>query len=388
MKKLAIISSHPIQYNVPLFIKLSSLSTLQVKVFYTWGQAQGKVYDPGFGKVREWDIPLLNGYEYEFLDNTARDPGSHHFNGIINPDILVKLKIYAPDAILIFGWSFKSHYKVIRNFSGKATLIFRGDSTLKDETGFFRIKKFIRRIFLKWVYSHIDYALYVGQANKEYFMRHGLKEKQMIFAPHAIDNERFKDREAYELAALQWRRELGIDSQNIVFLFAGKLEPKKDPELLLNAFMKCKSNQIRLIFAGNGVLEERLMKKAEADNRVLFLPFQNQSRMPILYRLGNVFILPSKGPGETWGLSINEAMASSRAVIVSDQCGCATDLVKNGQNGFVFKSGSESQLMEYINTLANHIDYVNAFGKVSGLIINEWNYDKIVLAVQQLVQQL
>ncbi len=58
--------------------------------------------------------------------------------------------------------------------------------------------------------------------------------------------------------------------------------------------------------------------------------------MPILYRLGNVFCLPSKGPGETWGLAVNEAMASSRPVIVSNKVGCAADLVSEGANGYLF----------------------------------------------------
>src|SRR5665647_1236493 len=102
MKRLAIVTTHPIQYNAPLFELLSQRKNIEIKVFYTWGESvlQEK-YDPGFGKVIQWDIPLLKGYEYEFLKNTADDKGSHHFNGIINPHIIDSIKNYNPDAVLV-----------------------------------------------------------------------------------------------------------------------------------------------------------------------------------------------------------------------------------------------------------------------------------------------
>ncbi|HEY8661946.1 MAG TPA: glycosyltransferase family 1 protein, partial [Hanamia sp.] len=85
MKRLAIITTHPIQYNAPWFKLLAERKKLKVMVFYTWSQVEkeGK-YDPGFGKNVEWDIPLLDGYEYRFINNISNEPGSHHFNGIDN----------------------------------------------------------------------------------------------------------------------------------------------------------------------------------------------------------------------------------------------------------------------------------------------------------------
>ena len=88
MKKLAIITTHPIQYNAPWFKLLQEGRKVEPKVFYTWGQLEtGEKYDPGFGKTVQWDIPLLEGYQYVFVNNIATDPGSHHRNGIINPSL-------------------------------------------------------------------------------------------------------------------------------------------------------------------------------------------------------------------------------------------------------------------------------------------------------------
>src|SRR5438105_951467 len=134
MKKLAIVTTHPIQYNAPLFAMLSSRRKIAIKVFYTWSQAaEEKLYDPGFGIDRSWDIPLLTGYDYCFVKNVSSKPGSHHFWGIQNPTLIGDIKEYDPDAILVYGWSFYSHLKVMRYFKGRKKILFRGDSTLIDD---------------------------------------------------------------------------------------------------------------------------------------------------------------------------------------------------------------------------------------------------------------
>src|SRR5215213_5525904 len=102
-RRLAIITSHPIQYNAPLF-KLMNESVIRfiIKVFYTRGQSNDKVLDKEFGVSFNWDIPLLDGYEYTFVKNISTDPGSHHFNGIINPTLNKEIEDWNADAILVF----------------------------------------------------------------------------------------------------------------------------------------------------------------------------------------------------------------------------------------------------------------------------------------------
>ena len=74
MKKLAIVVTHPIQYYVPVFRLLAKKCDL--KIFYTWGEKGAAAkYDPDFNQIIDWDIPLLGGYEYEFVVNTSKEPG-------------------------------------------------------------------------------------------------------------------------------------------------------------------------------------------------------------------------------------------------------------------------------------------------------------------------
>lgn len=391
MKKLAIITSHPIQYNAPFFRLLAQSTIVDIKVFYTWGQsASGQVYDPTFQQTVQWDIPLLEGYHYEFIQNQSRDPGSHHFRGIINRDLVGKILDWNPDALLVYGWSFQSHLTVMRYFKGKIPVFFRGDSNLLDELPGFSFKKLFRRIFLKWVYHFVDTAFAVGNANRHYYMAHGLKEGQIIDAPHAIDIERFQANSAsLEAAAEEWRASLAIETQEIVFLFAGKLEPKKSPEILVRAFLALKDQNAHLIIVGNGILENELHELSAEHPHIHFLPFQNQSKMPVVYRLANVFVLPSAGPGETWGLAVNEAMASGRPVIVSTGCGCAQDLVVDGQTGWKFEKNQIDDLTAKLKlALAKRNASLHLMGMQNVQFIQSHSLVKYVSAVESIMQSI
>ncbi|CDF80628.1 glycosyltransferase (GT4) [Formosa agariphila KMM 3901] len=383
MKKLAIVTTHPIQYYAPWFKLLADRNNVEVKVFYTWSQASDEVIDKTFGKTIKWDIPLLDGYAFEFLENISKDPGTHHKNGIDCPELNNKIENWKPDAILVFGWYLKSHLEVMKYFNGKIPVWFRGDSTLLDDTP--GLRQVLRKYYLTYIYGFIDKAFYVGTENKKYFKSVGVKDSQLILAPHAIDNDRFNDSEEkdYEKLALKWRAELGFKPEDLVILFAGKFESKKQPDFLLKTVQKANKylkQPLKLLLVGHGPLEKELLSLSEADFNIKFIPFQNQSKMPILYRLGNVFCLPSKGPGETWGLAVNEAMASSRPVIVSNKVGCASDVVKIGKNGYVFNYYDEPALIKIFNTLS--ISNLKTMGEVAQKDIEKWNFTAIVEALE------
>jgi glycosyltransferase involved in cell wall biosynthesis len=314
LQKLAIISTHPIQYNAPLFRLLHQRSNITVKVFYTWSQSEkGTKFDPGFGKEIKWDIPLLEGYDYCFVNNISDTPGSHHYKGIDNPTLIQEIQKWDANAILVYGWNFKSHLKVIRFFKNKVPVLFRGDSTLMNEC--FGIKQIARRLFLKYIYSNIDIALYVGEANKKYFLAHGLKNNQLHFMPHAIDNKRFEQTKKLEDAAMVFRNENNIPLEAILFLYAGKLDENKNIFFLANTFGKLNNVKAHLLIVGNGKTESTLKRNFSINKNIHFVDFQNQQTMPLVYAVGDIFILPSKS--ETWGLCLNEAMAAGKAIVAT-----------------------------------------------------------------------
>lgn len=382
--RLAIITTHPIQYYAPVFKLLQQRPQLDIKVFYTWGKSAVEKFDPGFNQIIKWDTPLLDGYDFEWAENTSTDPGSHHFKGIVNPRLIADIKAWAADALLIYGWAYHSHLKVILHFKNKIPVYFRGDSTLLDDKK--GVKSALRNIFLKWVYSHVDHAFHVGTNNKAYFKKHGLKEDQLTFAPHAIDNERFGTYKAAEVAGL--KQTLGVDKDELLILFAGKFEDKKAPLLLMDAFLSLKTAKTHLLFVGGGKLEGSLKSKAHNNRKVHFMAFQNQSAMPAVYQACDLFCLPSNGPGETWGLAVNEAMAAGKAILVSDKCGCAIDLIRPGVNGEVFEAGNISSTIAKLSLLVNDKDKLNLLGFNSKDLINLWSFSAQYEAIKNKLSSL
>ncbi|WEK19695.1 MAG: glycosyltransferase family 4 protein [Candidatus Pedobacter colombiensis] len=365
MKKLAIITTHPIQYYAPVFKLLATGGQLNIKVYYTRGEETTQQFDPGFGKVISWDIPLLEGYSYQWAQ--------HH-------NLTTQLATWQPDAILVYGWAFKGHLKCLRYFKNKIPVYFRGDSTLLNEPA--GLKKLLKKLYLSWVYRHVDHAFYVGTSNKAYFKRYGLKDHQLSFAPHAIDNERFGAN--HEIAAQELRLSLNVGKNDILILYAGKFEPIKQLMLLLSAFIALRKPHVHLLLAGNGIEEADLKHKAQQNAlsaNIHFLTFQNQSRMPILYQAADLFCLPSIS--ETWGLAINEAMACAKAVLVSDKVGCAVDLVKDGYNGRIFKAQSLADLVWHLELLVNSgKNGLAQMGMHSKQIINHWTFQKQVASIK------
>lgn len=381
LKKLAIITSHPIQYNAPLFQLLHSRKQIDIRVFYTWGEEVLKdKFDPGFGKTVEWDIPLLEGYPFVFVDNSAGEPGSHHFTGIVNPGLVAMIKEWQADALLVYGWAFKSHLHLLRYFHNKLPIYFRGDSVSMKPRTFY--KKFLRNQFLRWVYRHIDIALYVGTQNKRYYQELGLKDHQLVFAPHAIDNKRFSSPGQNFTGTINWKEKLGIRRDDLLVLYAGKLDRNKNVSLLLEAFSSLKDGRVHLLVAGSGDQETELKKNYVGGN-IHFIPFQNQSVMPGLYHAVNLFVLPSLS--ETWGLAINEAMACGKAVLVSNACGAATDLVNPGMNGFTFINNSLEDLCAKLEILLGPACDLEKMGEASQQIISSWNFESTCEKLEKLV---
>ena len=328
---LAVVVSHPTQYYSPWFRWLATHGW-KLRVFYLWDFGIARRHDPEFGQAVVWDVDLLSGYEHEFVPNTAKDPGTHHFFGLNNPTLAARLRVWRPDVVLLFGYKYVTHLRLI--FSSHRPLLFRGDSHLLDHPK----SGLAKHLALTAVYRRFAAVTSVGIANDAYFRSFGVPPRKIFRAPHCVDAEHFSPTEAHLESARRLRADLGLIHHRVV-LFAGKLIPKKQPRELLAAFLAVAGPGAALVFVGSGedlpALRELAKQKPEAS--VHFLPFANQSEMPSRYLLADVFTLPSRGPGETWGLAVNEAMHLGVPCLVSNRVGCQLDLVTEGETGWVFE---------------------------------------------------
>lgn len=331
--KLLIFATHPIQYQVPIYRELSKKYDL--KVIYLLEQTKKGHAAAGFGVEFEWDIPLLDGYQHQYLKNYSKTPSSSSYKGIIldKKEIAELMHTENPGIVLINGWFPKGIKQIINYcYTNNIKTICRGDSTLLMTGN--PIKKALKEVYIRNIVRKVTAFLYVGEENKKYYLHYGVKELQLYPGLHCI-NTPFFEKRFNTIKKRTWNQ------QEISIGFAGKFIDKKQPILLLSAISKSKhKKQLKLQLIGDGPLKAKIEKTAKELNvNINFLGFLNQSEIVEKgYQNLDFLVLPSK-ENETWGLVINEVMTGGIPTIVSDTVGCKTDLIEEGKTGFTFKSG-------------------------------------------------
>jgi glycosyltransferase involved in cell wall biosynthesis len=374
VKRLAIVSTHPIQYYAPWFRYLSEHAGLHLRVFFLLQPLEAGLFDHGFQREVKWDLPLLEGYSHEFVRNTSARPGTGSFWGLRNPELKKRVLAFQPDAVLLMGYNFWSLVRFILTWRARRVpLIFRGDSHRIARAR--SIMERIRRALIAFLFRRFSAFLYVGNANYRYFTYHGVCARALFYAPHAVDMQRFAGEGARAVeAAFAWRRSLGVADERLVVLFAGKFEDKKRPVDLLKAFKSLDTRAASLLFVGDGPLEGALREEARGCDNVHFVSFQNQSLMPRTYAACDVLVLPSYGPFETWGLAVNEAMSVGKPAIVSTHVGCAEDLVQPGITGLVFEAGSQDSLAQALSTALQSRRQLRDWGAAARAHVGAFSY--------------
>src|SRR5579871_4113676 len=128
--RLAIVTTHPIQYHSPWFRAMARDPGIDLHVYYCH-HAAGAEQGAGFGVAFDWDVPLLDGYRYTFLRNIAATPSLGSFNGLNTPEIAEIIACGAADAVLINGWHYRSAWQAMRACRRHGTpIVARGDSHL------------------------------------------------------------------------------------------------------------------------------------------------------------------------------------------------------------------------------------------------------------------
>ncbi|HEX3655055.1 MAG TPA: glycosyltransferase family 4 protein [Pirellulales bacterium] len=339
---------------------------MEIRVFFTCHDGREAVWDSGFQQPVAWDLPLREGYPFEAVTNTARHPGTHHFWGVQNPDLLQRVLDWRPDAVHVSGYAFASHLRLLRALYHRGVpVLFRGDSHLLSPTPVW--KRLAKTMLLRQIFRYPSVFLDVGLHNRQYYQRYGVDSSRLFHCPHSIDVERFRaSTERFESEARRWRGELGIGADDLVVLFVGKFEAKKQPVELMRALAQWPDPALVCVLVGDGELRPQVMElAARYPARFRVISFQNQATMPVVYRLGDLLVLPSIR-WETWGLAVNEAFACNRPALVSDQVGCAPELIRPGLTGQVFRARDWQDFGDKLRSLTESRDELRARGLAAG----------------------
>jgi glycosyltransferase involved in cell wall biosynthesis len=385
--RLAYVVSHPIQYQANLLRRIAADPEIDLTVFFCSDFSLKEYKDTGFGVTVQWDVPLLEGYRSVVLprirDTNQPGPTRPISYGIFR-NLLRGMDGEPFDALWVHGYSTINtlHAMIAAKALGIPVLL-RAESWLHDRSRS-RVKLFAKRLFFAALRYFVDAVLPIGTRNAEYWTEYLGKRFPAFMMPYAVDNDYFASRALKakdSRAALQ--AELGLEPGRPVILFASKLQERKHCDQLLEAFLQIETAEPKpyLLIVGDGEMRASLEKRAQESgtDAVIFAGFRNQSELPRLFDLSTVFVLPSRH--EAWGLITNEAMAAGLPVIVSDDVGCAVDLVQNNVNGFVYPVGDVAALRD---ALAATLQPGRAavMGERSRVIISQWSYAEDVEALR------
>jgi glycosyltransferase involved in cell wall biosynthesis len=346
MTRLAIVTTHPIQYQAPWFRAMSSHSELDAHVFFCHRVTPVEQAAAGFGVEFEWDRPLLSGYQYSFLKNVAKTPTVAGFAGLDTPEIKSIISRGRYDAVLVNGWHYKAAWQAILTcWRTKTRVMVRGDSHLHTQRPLW--KKAVKRITHGQFIPRFDACLAVGTWSREYYLHYGARPNRIFLVPHAVENGWFTSQ---SLGSAPQRAELrsqwGLDNDRVVFLFVGKFIEKKRPKDFVEAIglaVRSGANVCGLMI-GDGPLRSACEEFVTRNNiSVRFAGFLNQTQIPKAYMAADCLVLLSDG-GETWGLVVNEAMTCGLPAIISDRVGCGPDLIDPGVTGDIFPMGNVERL--------------------------------------------
>jgi glycosyltransferase involved in cell wall biosynthesis len=383
--KLAYVLSHPIQYQSPLLRRIAAEPGIELTVLYTSDYSVRGFKDVGFGVEVKWDVPLLDGYRYKYLPR-LRDADEVYVFAPLNYGFLSEFRRGGYDVIWVHGYATANamHAMLAARLLGLPVLQ-RMEGTLIDRprTG---AKLRIKSAVLARLRHLVDAVLPIGSLNADYW-REYLPETPQFLMPYAVDNASFAAKTAAAAPNRELlRAELGLEPGRPIILFCSKLTERKRCIDLLEAYALLSIDGQDgqdghtaplpyLLIAGDG--EQRAALEARTKqlgwSSIRFLGFKNQSELPALYDLCDVFCLPSVH--EPWGLIVNELMAAGRAVVVSDEVGCQRDLVQDGVTGFVHRAYDVPALAAALRRLTTEPGLAQKIGAAGQARIASWDYE-------------
>jgi len=365
--RVACLVSHPIQYQAPLFRYLAARPGIELTVFFLSDLSVHAYRDSGFGVDVKWDVPLLEGYRHEFLPRVGSGSGLSFWRPWTF-GLRARLRRGQFDALWVHGYA---HRGCLAGIAAAKSLnipvMLRGESNLLSETDD-ALKLGVKRIAMPALLRTIDGFLSIGLLNRDYYLHYGVDARRIFSMPYAVDNEFFRTAAEHARPNRErLRAELGLEPRRAVILFASKMQPHKRAADLLEAYARLSPDGIAelsayLVFAGDGEERASLERRARELkwDTIRFIGFRNQSELPALYDLCDVFVLPSEH--EPWGLVVNEAMNAGKPVIVSDRVGAGLDLVDDGVNGFVYPTRDSAALADRLRLLIDSPEHRAAMG--------------------------
>lgn len=285
-----------------------------------------------------WDISLCDlPYTLISLKSSKKYPEEDPPPDQLNSQLFEILQRYKPQIIFTVGWADRSYLNLYQLCLTKNIPIGLISDSRADDMPRNPIKEYIKSVIL----SGYSSAIVAGSQSRLYLRSLGFDD-DLIFQPwDVVDNKAF--------ISSSTSNHKNVSPSLRPFLCVGRFIEEKNYPLLLESYALYQSlgGSRSLLIVGSGPLEhtvESLISTLPDPSAVTVMPFVQMSQLLDIYRNSHSLILASLK--DTWGLVVNEAIASGIPVLVSNKCGCVPDLVENRVTGYTFPVGKPSALSE------------------------------------------
>lgn len=294
----------------------------------------------------------------------------------LRPDIVVTLGYHTPYSLWLY---------LLRRMAGTFRLIYMSDSKLDDGVRN-RFKERLKRTLV----CRFDGALVAGERHRAYAQTLGIPLERSRVGFDVIDVERFaRLADKARASESETRRRYALPARYV--LCVSRFVPRKNVDVVVEAYARSElaARGISLVLVGQGpdadAIEECVQSK-QLNESVRFLDPVPNAQMPAVYAMCDFLVLGSEF--DQWGLCVNEAFAASKTAIVTQTCGAAGELVKDGVNGFVVEPGNADALAEKMQTLASNATLREGLSKRARQSVEKWSPSMFAANLMELADRL
>jgi glycosyltransferase involved in cell wall biosynthesis len=388
--RVLVIASHVVQYTASVFRRAAVHPSLDFHVAYCSLRGAEAGHDAEFGSVIQWDVPLLDGYDW--IEVINKGSGSESFWGLFNPGLWNLIRKGGFHAVICFTGYIKASFWIayFASRTSDTRFLFGTDATkLGGLRSGQRWKVPVKKYLWPRLFGLADQILVPSSGGRDLMLTLGFLSERITLTPYSVDNDWWmKQSLAVEPDGARARWEIKPD--DFVVLFCAKLQTWKRPFDLLRAFAHANLKGAQLIFAGDGPLRTELESEAIAlgiDSQVRFVGFVNQSQLPSLYTAADIMVLPSEY--EAFGVVVNEAMCCGCPVISSDSVGASRDLIATITPEFIYSCGDTTALANILQKIFENRGQLKAIRSAVRTHMLSWspeqNVDATVDAISRAV---
>ena len=288
------------------------------------------------------------------------------------------LDAIAPDVLVVMGWGYHSvREAALWALKNKIPVVTMSDSQLEGQP-----RSLLRDFLKRGLIGSYDAVLCAGTRAQRYMEYFGKSPECLFSGMDVVDNSHFAgalDAAVAERLAFSQQHQL---PQRYI-LSVNRFVAQKNLSGLLRAFAhyvaQGQAGALNLVIAGDGPLRNELIDLIDelGLQEVVFLIGKvAYADLPMLYASAEAFVITSNSHAETWGLTVNEAMAAGLPVFVSSSCGCCEDLVEDGINGWVFNANNTEALALHFDAIGRGRYPLAAMGESSQRIIQQWGLER------------